>query len=236
MEAEENDKKSGAREALLKSAEELFTLKGYAAVSTRELAERAGVNLGAIKYYFGSKAELFIETVRSLMNRRKNVNSLLAQPAELLSTGSAIREFILLVQAMLAETRNPQRSNVCRLMYREIHGATSQDPELYEPLLDSVVEDFFRPFDTRLRTVLKALAPQKSESEIGYISESVIGQCAVYITHRPFLERLRGVDFCSSDYLNDIDKLVVQFTLSALDVPSELITDAFCQSEMKEAV
>ena len=60
------DKKTSARKALILAAQKLFTEKGYAVVSTRELAEEANVNLGAIQYHFGSKANLFVEAVQSM--------------------------------------------------------------------------------------------------------------------------------------------------------------------------
>lgn len=48
-----------ARERLLHMALRLFAEKGFAKTSTREIAQSAGVNLAAIKYYFGDKAGLY---------------------------------------------------------------------------------------------------------------------------------------------------------------------------------
>ncbi len=48
-----------ARSRLLLAALRLFAEKGFAKASTREIAESAGVNLAAIKYYFGDKAGLY---------------------------------------------------------------------------------------------------------------------------------------------------------------------------------
>ena len=47
------------REQLLKTAARLFAEKGFEAVSTRELAREADVNMAMIAYYFGSKEGLF---------------------------------------------------------------------------------------------------------------------------------------------------------------------------------
>ncbi|MCB9557212.1 MAG: TetR family transcriptional regulator [Deltaproteobacteria bacterium] len=44
---------------ILQAADELFSLRGYAAVSARDIAERAGVNKALIFYYFESKEALF---------------------------------------------------------------------------------------------------------------------------------------------------------------------------------
>jgi TetR/AcrR family transcriptional regulator, regulator of cefoperazone and chloramphenicol sensitivity len=48
-----------ARRRLLEAAIEAFALQGYEAASTRTITEKAGVNLAAIPYYFGSKEGLY---------------------------------------------------------------------------------------------------------------------------------------------------------------------------------
>jgi AcrR family transcriptional regulator len=48
-----------SRERLLHAALNLFAHQGFAKTSTREIAEAAGANLAAIKYYFGDKAGLY---------------------------------------------------------------------------------------------------------------------------------------------------------------------------------
>lgn len=47
------------REKLIFAATPLFAYKGFAAVSIRELAEAAGVNVAAISYHFGGKEALY---------------------------------------------------------------------------------------------------------------------------------------------------------------------------------
>ena len=62
------------RERLLSAAEALFADKGYHAVSMRDIARHAKVNLAAAGYHFGSKEKLFVEAlvrrVRPLNERR----------------------------------------------------------------------------------------------------------------------------------------------------------------------
>jgi AcrR family transcriptional regulator len=47
------------RARILEAALELFAANGFDGASTRTIAERAGVNLPAIQYYFGSKEGLY---------------------------------------------------------------------------------------------------------------------------------------------------------------------------------
>lgn len=51
------------REALLDAAERLLVAEGFAAATTRRVAETAGVNHGLVHYYFGSMEELFVQVL-----------------------------------------------------------------------------------------------------------------------------------------------------------------------------
>ena len=48
-----------ARSRLLNCALQLFSEKGFAKTSTREIAQAADANIAAIAYYFGDKAGLY---------------------------------------------------------------------------------------------------------------------------------------------------------------------------------
>ncbi|HET7531009.1 MAG TPA: helix-turn-helix domain-containing protein [Mycobacteriales bacterium] len=52
-----------ATEALLDAAEAMLVEVGYAGITTRKLAERAGVNHGLVHYYFGSMEDLLLRVV-----------------------------------------------------------------------------------------------------------------------------------------------------------------------------
>ena len=45
----------------------LFSERPYSSISTTELAEAAGVTRGLLHHYFGTKRELYLEVLRSLM-------------------------------------------------------------------------------------------------------------------------------------------------------------------------
>ncbi len=58
-----------ATEALLDAAERLLIEVGYAGITTRALAEKAGVNNGLVHYYFGSMEEVFIQVLERFTER-----------------------------------------------------------------------------------------------------------------------------------------------------------------------
>ena len=58
-----------AEQALLDAAERLLISVGYANITTRKLAEEAGVNHGLVHYYFGSMQELLLQVLERFTDR-----------------------------------------------------------------------------------------------------------------------------------------------------------------------
>ena len=61
--------RAAAEGALLDAAERLLAGAGYAAVTTRRLAEEAGVNHGLVHYYFGSNENLLVRALERFTRR-----------------------------------------------------------------------------------------------------------------------------------------------------------------------
>ena len=61
--------RTAAEEALLDAAERLLVEVGYAGITTRKLAEAAGVNNGLVHYYFGSNENLLVLALERFTER-----------------------------------------------------------------------------------------------------------------------------------------------------------------------
>jgi AcrR family transcriptional regulator len=61
--------RAAAEEALLDAAERLLAEVGYAGVTTRRLAEEAGLNHGLVHYYFGSNENLLVRALERFTGR-----------------------------------------------------------------------------------------------------------------------------------------------------------------------
>jgi AcrR family transcriptional regulator len=61
--------RSTAEDALLDAAERLLVEVGYAGITTRRLAEEAGVNHGLVHYYFGSNENLLARALERFTER-----------------------------------------------------------------------------------------------------------------------------------------------------------------------
>jgi AcrR family transcriptional regulator len=98
---------------LLDAAANLFAAKGFAAVGIREIAREAGLTIGALYHYAGSKEELFMK----LMRRSYSRSTFLAEQAA--ATGASPTERVTnLVRAHTAgeiEDRIVWRLNLSEL-------------------------------------------------------------------------------------------------------------------------
>lgn len=63
------------REVILQEALSLFAVKGYAAVSMRDIAAAVGIRVSSIYYYFSSKQELFDALVGAANDIKENLKS-----------------------------------------------------------------------------------------------------------------------------------------------------------------
>lgn len=91
------------RARILGHALAVFAEQGYEGASTRELARRAGVNLPAIQYYFGSKEGLYHAVIdRIASGMEAEVAPLTAEIAAALSSATVTRgELLALLCRML---------------------------------------------------------------------------------------------------------------------------------------
>lgn len=112
------------REQILACAVHLFGERPYAAVSTTELAARAGVARGLINHYFGTKRDLYLEVVHRMVTIPRFAIELLPEGPLDTRVRAAVDWFLDGVdrnsKAWLAAT-----------------GAIGQDPEVEQILADA---------------------------------------------------------------------------------------------------
>ena len=67
--AQTKDARAAAETALLDAAERLLVEVGHAGITTRRLADEAGVNHGLVHYYFGSNENLLVRALERFTDR-----------------------------------------------------------------------------------------------------------------------------------------------------------------------
>lgn len=186
----------GTREKLLLSALELFGQYGFEGVSTRKLAERAGVNLQAINYYFGNKrglyntvADYLIERLQVRIGERRKM--VLGRFAEAQFGGRPIdaaeaRTILTgLGEAMLTLFADDESAVWVRYMVRE----QAEPTEAY----DRIYTDFMQPMLTAVRHLVGILIEADPDSErVRLRTLSLVGSLIVYRVGRATILREMG--------------------------------------------
>ncbi|MGY0799018.1 TetR/AcrR family transcriptional regulator [Lysobacter sp. A286] len=85
-------------ERILDAAEALFAWRGYDAVSTRAITERAGVRLNLLSYHFGTKEKLFQAVIDRrldvIIERREEALAKLRESEKPVTVDGILRAFI----------------------------------------------------------------------------------------------------------------------------------------------
>ena len=122
----------GVRQRLLAAAAELIPERGWSAVSTRILADRAGVTPSVVHYHFPSVQAVLAESVVTTMRQ------MLADTDEVFGSAETPAEA---VDAMVASVEQYDGTDPMSLLFVEAYLAATRDERLREQLA-AMVADF----------------------------------------------------------------------------------------------
>lgn len=147
------ERRESTRAALLDAAVECLIEDGYAAVTTRGIAERAGVSQGAQQHYFDDRVDMVVQAVGHLSQR------LAEQSREQIRTGQ--RDERRRMQALLDRMWDIHTGPAFQTA-AELWAAARTDLELREP-----VENLGRDLDRQLAQTFAEVLPTLSKTDSG---------------------------------------------------------------------
>jgi AcrR family transcriptional regulator len=193
----------GSKQRLLDAAERHFGERGFDGASLRAICEEADVNLASVKYYFGDKEGLFIETVK-----QAHVCSTMSDSKLELPTGPPVKRLEGFIRIMVSRMFAPARLSAMKLMMRE----------LAEPgkAAHIVVKEYIQPMAFLLRDILAEFVPHLPEQKRYMLGFSIMGQALYYRQNRNVTELIFGKEVMDSLTMEMVADHVVQFTLNSL--------------------
>lgn len=191
---------------ILDAAEALFAEAGFAATSLRELTARAGANLAAVNYHFGSKEGLAIAVLTRRIapindERRARLQALPARPTAV----AVVRAF---VEPVLCSAANPATPSVaptagfCRLFGRLM----VEQP----PFLRSFLAEQFRDLGWRFEAVLQKALPGHDAATLWWRLHFLVGAMAHTLQNAATLTHLTN-GLCRHDDAEAIVEHLVAF-------------------------
>jgi AcrR family transcriptional regulator len=174
------------RTRILDAAEELFMQHGFEGTSMRHLTSRAGVNLAAVNYHFGSKQAL-IEAVfrRRLdpMNLERIAELERLEAANNLSPEAIIRAFLLPSLRLVEDAKGGGR-NFIRLL-----GRTYSEPAKE---IRALIGQMYAPAMERYKKALERALPQMPADELVWRMHFMFGTLAYTLAATDTVQLIAG--------------------------------------------
>lgn len=191
------------RARLVEAAREVFSQHGFQGATVREICRRAGANVAAVNYHFGSKDGLLAEAF--------NFNRLKALQTENATADACpekrLRLFVHDFMLMLLDEKSASRQ--CRMMARELADPT--------PALDKIVTEAIAPLHEFLGRLVREIVGDKvSDTDSRRCVISILGQCSFYYHSEPVLQRLTPELRYDREEIEAIAGHIADFSLAAL--------------------
>lgn len=174
------------RTRILDAAEELFMQHGFEGTSMRQLTSRAGVNLAAVNYHFGSKDAL-IEAVfrRRLdpMNVERIAELDQLESTNCVSAEAVIRAFVRPSLRMIEDGKGGGR-NFIRLL-----GRTYTDPAKG---IRALIGQMYAPAMERYKRALQRALPQMPADELVWRMHFMFGTLAYTLAATDTVQLIAG--------------------------------------------
>jgi TetR/AcrR family transcriptional regulator, regulator of cefoperazone and chloramphenicol sensitivity len=201
---------AATRERVIAAASALFAEHGFHATTVRDIARRAGVNLAAGHYHFGSKETLYLEVMRAQFDEVMNQ---LAQRGLRLTaerpTQDGLRALLRQrVAAMLEMLLGPPPGLPGTLMLREM-----LDPSRALP---NIVEQFVRPHKEEIGRIVAGLAPRLDSAGVERCVFSIVGQIFFYRTQLAALPYLSDAPPMTKRWIDATAEHITNFSLGGM--------------------
>jgi len=202
------------RKRLIAAASTLFAERGFHGTKVRDIAARAGVNLAAGNYHYGSKKALYLEVLRAqfaetraMLKRRGAVTS--ARKLDQLSHGAVVALLRTRAHVMLDLLLGPPAGVQGTLMLREM-----TDPSEALPV---IVEEFIRPMKQEIEEIVAHLAPGLSARQVERCAFSVVGQALFYRFTMPATLKMWGQREYPGGLARLLAEHITEFSLGGLE-------------------
>lgn len=216
-------------ERILDAAEQLFAEKGFAETSLRLITSKAGVNLAAVNYHFGSKKALiqavfsrflgpFCISLERELDRRQGKPDSRASLEELL---------VMLVEQAL--TVKPRSGNDLSIFMRLLGLAFSQS----QGHLRRYLEDMYGKVFRRYLVLLHEAAPRIPPLELFWRVHFMLGAASFSMSGIKALRAIAETDFGVDTSIEQVMRLMVPFLAAGMRAETGVSDEALASAQLR---
>ena len=198
------------RTRILDAAEELFMLHGFEGTSMRLLTAKAGVNLAAVNYHFGSKDALIEALFRRRLDPMNEERIAALDRLEDFSAENIIRAFIRPSLRLIEDTKGGGR-NFSRLL-----GRTYTEPA---KAVRALIGQMYAPTMERYKAALERALPQMPRDELVWRMHFMFGTLAYTLAATDTVQLIAG---CKPEDRHDarlLEERLTAFLAAGLHAP-----------------
>jgi len=208
-------KLSETKIAIILAAGELFAEHGLEGTSIRPIAQKAGVNIAAINYHFGSKENLYTEVFRYVLIQHrldKQVNKLVEESKSISKPDQIAKFLYRFIKGRVASLYSPDKPFwFTRFLLHSLSEYTSS--------LKAIVDEYFFPEIKVLIDIIRRSDPNMSRQKALIWAISVHGQIAFYgLCEVPILMMLHQEKY-DQEFLDAVAEHVACSIITALGLP-----------------
>lgn len=204
------------RTRILDAAEELFMQHGFEGTSMRQLTARAGVNLAAVNYHFGSKDSLIEAVFRRRLDpmnaERVAALDALEKDGPALASVDIIRAFVVPSLRLIEDAKGGGR-NFIRLL-----GRTYTEPA---KAVRALIGQMYAPTMERYKRALERALPQMPADELVWRMHFMFGTLAYTLAATDTVQLIAG---CKPEDRYDarlLEERLTVFLAAGLHAPLE---------------
>jgi len=196
------------KEKLLRAASEVFTEKGYQQTTVAEIGRRAGSNIAAVNYHFGSKDALYIAVWKNAFEEALNVYPPDGGLTKEAKPQERLRAMIYShLHRILDDT---QLGYGGKILLQEISNPTEA--------LHQVRRDVIRPLRERTRGIIRELLnDEATEEDICFCEMSVIHQCLALGFRKGRSCDCIFEDYYTSEKIDALANHITRFSLAGIE-------------------
>jgi len=208
MSAESAPRGDVTRRRLLDAALEAFSSHGFDGVTTRQLAQQAGVNLAAIPYHFGGKEGIYRALIEEIANE----------------LGVPLRRAARAAQAAAAApgqdraTRCAHLAEFLRAMARQLLGSSDarlragivfREQMQPTPAFDLLYETYIGPVHEAVSALVGAALDRPADDpDVILRAHAALGQVIIFRAARATILRRMGWERLAPEHVEDIARVV----------------------------
>lgn len=179
---------------ILSTATRLFAAQGYDGTSTKNICERAGANIAALHYHFGSKENLYHNIIEQFATERLDFARKTLQPPQ------NIDDFKVRLEIFLRQTLETmiRQNDIVRLIQRDIEMSDSKSNKMYLNTLLKHAEKLWEFFDLATKKGIVA-ADVKPSFAATFLMSNIIHQTR----NDKMVKEFSGHSLSEEKYRND---------------------------------